>query len=271
MSAEQLAQFTQMFHLLNELNSRSQRFETGQTELKTSIDEVKQGQKTIDDKITNIGERLTSVENKAGTMESELDALRRENRDQRNANAALHSRLDEMEDQSRRNNLLFYGIPDSVSETWSQAEEKVKNALALCFDRGSAELTANTLSFDVERAHRLGQFFANKCRPVIVKFSSFKTKEQVMQLRAKLKLNCIGISEDFCPATRLARRNLIEFGKTRSSTFKLTYNKLYVNDKCYFYDQELDQISELSRPRPSRNLAQQSSSSEGAPSASTSL
>lgn len=264
MSAEQLAQFTQMFHLLNELNSRSQRFETSQAELKTSIEEIKQSQKTIDAKITSIGERLTSVENKSLTLECEIDALRRENSDQKKVNAALHTRLNEMEDQSRRNNLLFYGIPDDASETWSQAEEKIKNALSSCFDKGSAGPTANALSLDIERAHRLGKFFANQCRPVIVKFSSFKTKDQVMQLRARLKLNRISVSEDFCRATRLARKNLIEFGKTQNSTFKLSYNKLFVNDKCYIYDQELNRVLELPRPRASPVAVQLSSNSEGA-------
>lgn len=51
--------------MLNEVNCRTQRFETGQMALQCSVDEIRQNEKAIEDKITNIGKRLTSVENKA--------------------------------------------------------------------------------------------------------------------------------------------------------------------------------------------------------------
>ncbi|KAH8039533.1 hypothetical protein HPB51_007435 [Rhipicephalus microplus] len=42
----------------------------------------------------------------------------------RSEQASLRARLDEFEDRSRRENLIFYGIEDSVSETWADSEEK---------------------------------------------------------------------------------------------------------------------------------------------------
>lgn len=95
--------------------------------------------------------------------------------------------------------------------------------------------------------HRLGGFIVNKCRPVIVKFTSFKTKESVFSSQQKLKSVGLSVSGDFSFATRHARRKLVEFGKSQGSPFKLRYNKLHVGGKCYSYDSSNDTVRECGR------------------------
>lgn len=129
----------------------------------------------------------------------------------------------------RRDNLLFYGLADEPLETWDQAENKILEVMSASFD-----FTVSKQS--IERAHRLGVFSDKKCRPVIVKFSSFKVKQQVLNSSAKLKNNGVTVSEDYSATTRQARKKLVEFGKTQNSTYKLRYNKLYIHDKCYCYN-----------------------------------
>lgn len=60
------------------------------------------------------------------------------------------------------------------------------------------------------------------------------------------------LSEDFSPATRLARRKLIEFGKTKKCVFQLRYNKLFINRQCYMYNSSNDTILELSNGAKAR-------------------
>lgn len=84
----------------------------------------------------------------------------------------------------------------------------------------------------IERAHPLGRFATGKCRPVIVKFSSYKSKESVILSQQKLKAIGLSVSCDFLLATRQTRRKLILFGKCLAVLFKLRYNKLYVDRKC---------------------------------------
>lgn len=140
------------------------------------------------------------------------------------------TRADDLEDRSRRNNLILHGIPD-CEEKWEETEQKVLSLLSRCCDESfSAD--------SIERAHRLGSFAEGRCRPVIVKFLSFKVKEKVSAARSCFKENNVTISDDFSVGTRVARSKLLEFAKSLpdSPSFKLRHNKLFINRACYVYD-----------------------------------
>lgn len=82
---------------------------------------------------------------------------------------------DDIEKHSRRNNLIFYGILEEDNETWAMSEKKV---LQLC----DTVLGIKLDNSHVERVHRLGRFRAEKCGPIIVNLSSFKTKRSILSL-----------------------------------------------------------------------------------------
>lgn len=65
-------------------------------------------------------------------------------------------------------------------------------------------------------------------------------------MRSEFKVNNINVSEDFSASTRLARRKLIEFGNSQegSPKFKLRYNKLLLNHKCYTYNPVSNSVNE---------------------------
>ena len=115
-------------------------------------------------------------------------------------------RQDYMEDQQRRDNLVFGGISEDKNESWEQSELKVK------------ELIRNRLGVtgpvDIERAHRIGRFqraapgSSNRPRNIVAKFSSFRVRDNVLRNASKLKGNRDGlfISEDLCKASRTKRQ-----------------------------------------------------------------
>lgn len=253
MSDVQAKQFSEMYDLLQSLNARSLQFEQGQSKLLTSVNEIKKNQKVMQEQVTDINKRLQVVETKTILLETKqqehgiagqaADSLR-------NENIALRGRLDDMEDRSRRNNVIFYGIPDLASETWGDAERKITSLLSEC------SLPSISGTFGIERSHRLGAYAANKCRPIIVQFSSFKTRDLILSCKVQLKTVDVTVSEDFSFATRLARRKLIEFGKSQGSTFKLRFNKLYQNNNCYTYNPQEDRICvSTSFQRSERNVS----------------
>ncbi|KXJ09267.1 hypothetical protein AC249_AIPGENE26535 [Exaiptasia diaphana] len=61
----------------------------------------------------------------------------------------LQDKVDDLENRSRRNNLCFDGIEESVGESWSQTEEKVKQVMSNKLDISEAEEVV------IERAHRV--------------------------------------------------------------------------------------------------------------------
>lgn len=85
----------------------------------------------------------------------------------------------------------------------------------------------------------------SKFHPIVVKLTSFKTKEKLLSLCSQFKHKCISIGEDFSVATRTVRRKLIAFGKSEASSepFKLHYDQLNLNGNLYVYNS--DQIQEL--------------------------
>ncbi|KAH8027570.1 hypothetical protein HPB51_007120 [Rhipicephalus microplus] len=126
------------------------------------------------DKIDDVKERLILAEEAVKTFEQ--------------TSTVMSSRLDVIEDRARRDNLIFHGIPDA-KESWIQTEEKIVSLLMQHVD-------PNITDDVIERAHRLGgSYQENRCRPVIVKFSRFKLRQQVLFKRATFK-DCKALPEE---------------------------------------------------------------------------
>lgn len=234
-------QFNEMFAMLQGVNSRTAKMEQDQSNLISTVNDIKKSQASIENKITDMDRRLIAVESKTSSSDAiqhDLCDLRRLTDSLKDENSRLRVSHAELEDRSRRDNLLFYGLTDSPSESWNQTEEKLMTVV-------SDTLNLPIPTDSIERAHRLGAFADNKCRPVIVKFLSFKMKQQILFSSAKLKSSGITVSEDYSISTRQARRKLVEFAKTQNSVFKLRYNKLYINSKCYGYNYADDSVFEL--------------------------
>ena len=109
---------------------------------------------SVEDKIEH---RLQQVEEEEARLASDVEelhtqyqAVRRENQELRNAVGVLGSKCDSLENQSRRNNLLFFGFPavPAGTEHWDECERKVKEAI-----KEGMGITEDIL---IERAHRSG-------------------------------------------------------------------------------------------------------------------
>lgn len=122
MTESQAKQFAEMFKMMQDLNDRSLRAEQGQKSLINTVKEIKENQHVIEAKINAIGTRLSLVETKVSALELANNEIRAKQCLAESTNFA--NRLDDLEDRSRRNNLVIYGIPDVQSETWAESEKK---------------------------------------------------------------------------------------------------------------------------------------------------
>lgn len=229
-----------------------------------SIDEVKENQKLLDSKVSNLTTRLVALEEKVSSLEGRGDESNLQDfvmTTVRSENAALRSRFDDYEDRSRKDNLVFYGINDCNAETWAISEEKVRTIISNSF---GIQLPVDGIS----RAHRLGTFIANKCRPVIVRFASFKTRDTIFSQKAKLRGTGISVNEDFCKATRATRKKLLDFAKASGQPFSLKYNKVVIDKKTYTYCPITDSVceNEINSEMPLNNSNVSSGASASQPS-----
>ncbi|XP_071943389.1 uncharacterized protein [Antedon mediterranea] len=100
----------------------------------------------------------------------------------------IETRLDYLEQYSRRNNLRFYGLQDSTKSTDDLVAEVIRDKMGITFK-----------SDDIEVSHRIGPI-TDKPRPIIVRFNSIRTRNNVFAAKSKLKGMPVYISEDLTKA-----------------------------------------------------------------------
>ena len=111
-------------------------------------------------------------------MEGKLTAL-----DSNNKALSDSDEMDALEQYSRRNCLLFHGVPETDADT-------TDSVISLCQGKLEVNLTREL----VDRSHRLGQRHVGpsgnyKPRPIIdiVKFRSYETRSSVFSAKRRLK------------------------------------------------------------------------------------
>ncbi|KAH9375578.1 hypothetical protein HPB48_017123 [Haemaphysalis longicornis] len=146
--SEDPSESSDVLTLLKSLNGK---IDKNHAEVLLQLNEVKKIQLNLQKDITDINERLLAVEEKMAASEgcltpdisgSVAEAVRCET-------DSITRRLDEFEDRSRRENLIFYGLPDSQTESWVESENKIREVLSI--------LETPLSEGAIERAHRLGK------------------------------------------------------------------------------------------------------------------
>ena len=157
-------------------------------------------------------------------------------------------RYEKLEAQSRRENLIFFEIPETPRETWDQSEEKIRDFI-------SNSLGIDDTDIKIERAHRLPA--KSSRQPLILKFSHYKDKDRSLKRNQEIRNArpagpsddgnaddtdqpvTVCISEDFPERIRKVRGLLIKFLNQALRVGKeayIRYDRLIVNDYAYEYD-----------------------------------
>lgn len=199
-------------------------------------------------------DRLTALEDRLAKLEAE--------------NRHLRNKVESLENQSRRNNLVFYGLEESDTETWDQCESKVTD-----FIKDELNIEIDTA---IDRAHRLGKKRTRSrdaaagprgeaedaspqtSRPVIVRFNRWKEKEKVLSAarsyykdQRETQDNVVGgVGEDFSQEVREQRRKLLPFLKSQREMnpnlpVHLRFNKLLVGKKLFVLNNSENGITPL--------------------------
>ena len=167
---------------------------------------------------------MKQVSDEKASYEKRIGSLNKENEELRKQIQSYESRLDYLDDQSRRNNLRIVGIPEEVGENWEKCQVKVSKII---------KEEVNISQANIERAHRVGKVTSQRCRDIIAKFAFYPERDAVFRARSKLKGTNIFINEDFCPGTVEVRRNQMDAMKEARRNGKqafFNYRTLVVRD-----------------------------------------
>lgn len=184
---------------------------------------------------------LHKVESKVSELETQCSDLQQENRELNKKLDSLTMKCDSLENHSRRNNLLFFGVERGRGfESWEECEAKVRKVIK--------DGIGISDEICIERAHRVGREQA-----VIVKFASYKTKSMIINNSRKLKdsdrYKDVYVREDFSAAVRMKRKGLREKAKQLFSAgqkSKLRFDRLITNSAVYTYSLEREEVVKVS-------------------------
>ncbi len=154
----------------------------------------------------------------------------------------MEDKINELENRSRRQNIVVKGIDDKEGETWEESKNKVEEIL----DRKMK------IKVDIVRAHRVGRFNARYGRPIVVKLEKERDKEMVMRKKNELKGSLVFIEEDYSLKTRALRKKLFDIDKKERERGKrviVTFDKVIIDGKQYAWNQEREDLEVGGWPR----------------------
>ncbi|XP_049514379.1 uncharacterized protein LOC125941357 [Dermacentor silvarum] len=226
----------------NDVLKELQKISASQNTLISEVQGLKSQIVNTDKILMDLNKRMTELEHHYQAMiplQNELEAVKCASAQTASLVSVIENRLDDADNRSRRNNLIFYGLPDTnPKETFAQSEK-------LVIDEIADTMKVNLESKDIERAHRLGRYSPNRHRPIIIKFASYKTKESVLSNGRKLKGTNHSVSEDFSPAVRNARKHLIAYAKSQSMPFSMRFKTLVMGSQRYEYDESTKSVKKI--------------------------
>ena len=201
------------------------------------------GAHLVKDITDNLSQKFTRIETFEAKHHEEIDKMGKRNEEnvqkmndkvERVATALEHVQ-EKMYDfeVNKKNNLIFYGIPNEGHEKENKLIMKVKELIKANM-KVRRELVITTAS----RMFTGPEVFG--CRPVLVTFEEFKDREEVLKNSKFIKKPTISVTEDLSKRTRESRQELRKFMRhvKRINPEKrcfLSYDKLYIDGKVFVF------------------------------------
>ncbi|XP_077540094.1 uncharacterized protein LOC144152631 [Haemaphysalis longicornis] len=217
----------------------------GQKRISQEITEIKNFNQMINSRFDALEARVSALESVPaalpsaalnGNVESELHQLNIKI-------GQLSLRNGELENRSRRNNLLLHGFPEAPDETHDILLPNISAWLG-------KELEIHCPNF--ERCHRIGRKHADRPRPVIMKLLHYREKTNVLKNGHKPKDSDFCISEDFSKRIRSIRKKIWEAAKPfrdNGSMVHLSFDHAFIDKVRYNWDDNTDTLVRVpSRP-----------------------
>lgn len=220
------------------------RIEAGQAEQTSKLDRrLSAMEAKIDSRLQEISGAQAQLTDEVNTLKQTCGELQTENDQLYDKVSALEDKLDSLENQSRRNNLLFYGLPTVSGETWDECEAKVMHVI-------NSMLGISKVS--IERAHRVGT-------AIIAKFSSYKDRELVLSKCKQLKGTAVSVSEDVSAMVRSKQKGLVPLKRElqkQGKKARIRFDKLHSDEGVFTFDLRSQTLKKLSSyPPPPQKTA----------------
>ena len=163
-------------------------------------------------------------------MNVELKAVKKENEEQKKTIVLLEDRVEYLDNQSRRDNLVIRGIPEMKGETKEECEEEVIKL--------GQQIGVKLSRADFTRAHRV-QSKTDGPRPIVAKFTSCRKREEMLKEKKHLRGTNYFVMEDFSKRVIEERKILYEEARkkrTDGENAHVRFNRLYTSKGVFRWD-----------------------------------
>lgn len=183
----------------NAVLTELQKLSTGKTELFNQVQDLKSHLLSTDKSIEDLVRPMTDLEGHYQnilSLRSDMKTLKVGIANMTDTLRKLEARMDDAENHSWCNNLIFYGLPESTgSEMFAQAEQFV---IKHCHDH----LRISVDPKEIERAHRLGRRKDNRNCAITAKSTSIKQKKRYFLMVGNLRKTVQRWQRFFLPCSK---------------------------------------------------------------------
>ncbi|XP_050030536.2 uncharacterized protein [Dermacentor andersoni] len=178
------------------------------------------------EKIAGIEKQISENNKRISTLEKNL--------------MAMEKKVEDLENRSRRSNLVIYGVEEQQKESTDMLLEMVEKKIL----DGILQIKTK----GIERIHRLGkkkQTDTSRPRPVILKLLDYRDKVSILKHCTMLKGSGFYISEDFSRSIREIRKKLWDRTKEyrdRQERVSLVYDKVRINGELFAWDSDHEDL-----------------------------
>jgi hypothetical protein len=190
------------------------------------LEEIRNMFRQIDEKITTVDSNIDKNTKEMLCLGQENEKLKRNIREQ-------EERLEMIEREIRRNNIIIQGMVDQERGDHAETREKVQEVLRKI---GADLVNAN---MDIAEVSKIGTYETRKKRPILIKLRTRQCKLLILKRTKNLKGTDIWITENFTRTVQQERKQLIpHFKQAKQDGHKvlIKYDKLIIEGKVYETD-----------------------------------
>lgn len=205
----------------------------GQAIIHKEIADLKIQQSGTDKSVTEVLSRIAEVDKvllELKVKSLEVDALKKTVNKLEETITLQNAKLANLEDRSRRSNLVIFGVADAPDESEQDLRGKVVENIF------SRRLGVSCTS--VQRIHRLGKRVGK--RPIILCLQDYKEKVEIRRNAKKLKGTNVYIQNDYSQETLNKRRllwNSASVERTNKLKVFLVNDKLRIGNDLFAWDE----------------------------------
>lgn len=190
----------------------------------------------IEEMFKQISVNMLTINQKMELLMKDVEVTKQENVQLKKQVAEQHQKIQDMEKEIRRKNIVIKGVEDKYEEKSEEINEKLKAV----FEQMKINIDSNA---DIDEVKRMGKHRVGIRRPIIVKMLSGRKKTEILKQTKALRGTDIWIEEDYPKEILKERKSLIPHlkeARQKGYNVKLRYNKLIVNNEI-FTIKELEQ------------------------------